>query len=76
MDYPLFGIKMEVMMVYPTELRNSWRRSIKVFIVITDLCKKCQTSLLLMDDLSIVAMFIKLCIYGNNPASAWSTYAR
>ena len=38
-------------------------------IVITDLCKKCQTCLLLMDEPSIVAMFVKLCIYGRNQAS-------
>ena len=38
-------------------------------IGITDLCKKCQTCLLLMDEPSIVAMFVKLCIYGSNPAS-------
>ena len=38
-------------------------------IVITDLCKKCQTCLLLMDKPSIVAMFVKLCIYGRNQAS-------
>ena len=38
-------------------------------IVITDLCKKCQPCLLLMDQPSIVAMFVKLCIYGRNKAS-------
>ena len=38
-------------------------------ISILDLCKKCQTCLLLMDEPSIVAMFVKLCIYGRNWAS-------
>ena len=38
-------------------------------IVIIDLCNKFQTCLLLMDEPSIVAMFVKLCIYGRNRAS-------
>ena len=38
-------------------------------ISILDLCKKCQTCLLLMDEPSIVAMSVKLWIYGSNPAS-------
>ena len=44
-------------------------------IIITDLCKKCQTCLLLlMDKPSIVAMFFKLCIYGRNQASVLVVY--
>jgi len=38
-------------------------------IAITNLCKKYQTWELLMDEPSKVVMFVKLCIYGSNPAS-------
>ena len=37
----------------------------------TDLLKKCQTWQLLMVEPSIVAMFVKLCIYGRNQASVF-----
>ena len=55
-------------------LQIKWRKKYQSIeglpIVITDLCKKkCQTCLLLMDQPSIVAMFVKLCIYGRNQAS-------
>ena len=73
MDYPSFGISMEVLMGQPIVLKIKWRKKYQSIeglpIVITDLRKKCQTCLLLMDKPSIVAMFVKLCIYGSNPAS-------
>ena len=73
MDYPSFGISMEVLMGQPIVLKIEWRKKYQsiegLSIVITELCKKCQTCLLLMDEPSIVAMFVKLCIYGSNQAS-------
>ena len=73
MDYPSFGISMEVLMGQPIVLEIKWRKKYQSIeglpIVITDLCKKCKTWQLLMDEPSIVAMFVKLYIYGRNQAS-------
>ena len=59
----------------PIVLKSKWRKRYQSIeglpIVMTDLCKKCKTCPLLMDEPSIVAMFVKLCIYGRNQASAY-----
>ena len=50
-------------MDYPILLKDWWGKKYQsiegLSIVITDLCKKCQTCLILMDQPSIVAMFVK-----------------
>ena len=54
---------------------KSWKKKYQnidgLSIAITDLGRKCQTCLLLIDEPSIVAMFVKLVIYGKNRASEY-----
>ena len=72
MDYPSVDTSKVVLMGKPTVLIN-WRNSIKVLkdypSVLLLFVEKCQTCLLLMNEFSIDDMFVKLCIYGGNPAS-------